>query len=220
MRNLEVGMVTTEQVWVDKTLPGFDELLLEWISVLNRLMEEWEEDVDFPWCYNERACVGTFAAAVWLCDGAAFEEYLSEKVKDRAATSKSSESSPGRTDLFFSYNGKEYIVEAKQWWPELESPDLQIDQLASKLELAVGDALAVNEEYGTRLAMVFASPRAPKSRSKDLSSMLKAWIDQVDAEKNDYSARAFFFPESGVNALDEKWIYPGIGLFIKKLTNQ
>jgi len=115
-------MVTTDQVWVDGTLPGFDTLLREWISVINRLLEEWEDDVDFPWWYNERACVGTFAAAVWLCKGVAFEEYLSEKVKDRAGRARESEPTKGRTDLYFSFKQKEYIAEAKQWWPELESP--------------------------------------------------------------------------------------------------
>ena len=210
-------MVTSEQVWLDGTLPGFNKLLREWISVIDRLRQEWEEDPDFPWWYNERACVGTFAAAVWLCGGLAFEEYLSEKVKDRAKLAKSQKKSPGRTDLYFSYHGNEYIVEAKQCWPKLESSKSPAKKIKQKLDDATKAAMEVYENYGTRLAMVFAVPRALQSSQGNLFSLMENWMSKVSTVENSYSARAFFFLESDIKAKDEDWIYPGVGLFIKKL---
>ena len=209
-------MELIRDVWTDSALKTFNSILWEWINVLERLTRDWKDE-DYPWWYNERACIGTLAAAIWRSGGTAFEEYTSEKVKDHSELASLKKPDHGRTDLFFSHYGKDYIVEAKQWWPNLESVESHIVGLAEALKKAENDVRAVNEESDDRLSVVFAVPKAVHSVLGNLSSLVRDWKDRIDAEENDYSARAIFFPEIGSQVQDESWVYPGIGVFLKKL---
>jgi len=209
-------MELIRDVWVDTDLQSFDSLLWEWITVLERLTREWEGE-DYPWWYNERACIGMFAAAIWRSGGTAFEEYTSEKTRDRSELASLKKPARGRTDLYFSYFGKEYIVEAKQWWPDLARFESHITDLADAIKGAENDVQAVNEKSGEMLTIVFAIPKAAHSVLGNLSSLVRDWKDRIDADENDYSARALFFPEVGSQVKDERWVYPGIGIFLKQI---
>lgn len=201
-------------VWTDRSIKAIEHILWEWINVLERFTREWKSE-DFPWWYNERACIGMLSGAIWRSGGAPLEEYVSEKVKDRSEFGGTNMSNRARTDLYFSYRDKEYIAEAKQWWPDLEVHETHVTGLAESLRNAENDAHAVNEECNVRLSVVFAIPKAAHAALGNLSGLVKDWRDRIDADANDYSARALYFPEVGSQARDEYWIYPGIGIFLK-----
>jgi len=75
------------------------------------LTEEFCRNVknDAPYWYNERANVSFLAGAIWRCGGMCLEEYASDKTWEK-------EKYPGRTDIWFYLDGKEYIAEAKFGW--------------------------------------------------------------------------------------------------------
>src|SRR4051794_10797989 len=90
-------------------LPFLRPLLHRWIKLNQELTRRWAHDPDVPWWYNERASVGLFAAAAWLEEGHAFEEYSGSKRKEKGH-------SAGRFDLEFSVRKHEFRAEAKQCW--------------------------------------------------------------------------------------------------------
>jgi hypothetical protein len=204
-------METIKNIWVGKDMYRFEIVLQQWILVLDRLYYDWKRD-DFPWWYNERASVSTFAAAIWLSGGSAFEEYSSEKKRNEAK----SKVTPGRTDIFFSYNNKDYLGEAKQYWPWLANHPTCNREFHEKLNLAEDDATSIRNEAGIKTAILFASPKIKQSNSGKLKMLIDEWIEFLD-ENNNYSARAFFFPKHGLNAVFNGRIYPGIALFLKRL---
>ena len=57
--------------------------------------------------FNERANLSAFAGAIWRCGGYVVEEYSARKGDKKSV---------GRIDLYFLYNGKEVICEAKHGW--------------------------------------------------------------------------------------------------------
>jgi hypothetical protein len=56
-----------------------EELLWEWISVVERTVRRWPDDDDAAWMYNERASISIFGGAVWRMGGVVFEEFVTDK---------------------------------------------------------------------------------------------------------------------------------------------
>ena len=84
---------------------------------------------------------------------------------------------PGRTDIFFSYNNKDYIGEAKQYWPWLEDSPTCNQEFERKLNLAESDAASIHNEEGIKIAILFASPKIDQNESKGLKERIDAWIE-------------------------------------------
>jgi hypothetical protein len=183
-------------------------VLSRWIDVLNRYIEVCEGD-DCQWWYTERAILSSFAAAVWLCEGVALEEYNAEK-KNKGAKWK------GRCDLFFSLRDRFFACEAKQVWCKgeiFESGALTID---NSLRDAQADAQCLYKREGTRLGICFVIPHFAADQDS-CSQLLMRWLGQFKSVNAD--ARAWAFPE-GARSLKSSYdgrFYPGVALFIRKV---
>lgn len=108
-------------------------VLREWININQRLGSRWQSDGDAPWWYNECALVSTFAGAVWLSKGYAFEEYSDTK------RGKSKKGFRGRVDLEFSAGQHEFKAEVKQCWPAGRAKRDQTGYITGLMERAKQD---------------------------------------------------------------------------------
>ena len=158
-----------------------DEKLTRLHSVFFRLGELTDEycrkyDDDAPYWYNERANVSFLAGAIWRCGGMALEEYSSDKIW-------AAEDYPGRTDLWFQYDGKEYVAEAKIAWITL-APDRQeiVDEIEGELNKAVGDAQNNPEKADYKIGIVFIVPRAQNSDRQAVANMLAYLMSAIKSQ--------------------------------------
>lgn len=209
-------------VWSGHELRGFQPLLQRWIEVNERLVREWSSWNDVPWWYGERASVGTLAAAAWFAGGIALEEYGSAKARKGPDGVRSP--SHGRTALYITVWSQSFVVEAKQWWPDLEQDgEHHKDGLAERMTEARGDASDVHGEDETPIAAVFAAPRIwtkDGAIPSEHEELVRKWMNALDEDDNDYSACAIYFPTLALMARDKRgggaWFYPGTALFLKR----
>ena len=117
------------------------------IKCLNSVLNKWNEVLltylkktqysDCQWEYNERAILSSFAAAVWLNDDIALEEYSSER------KGKYGRKYSGRCDLYFKTGKHDFNCEAKKITCGVggkSNPSKTIDLVKSGLKEAYNDA--------------------------------------------------------------------------------
>lgn len=176
--------------------------------MLNRYVEVCEGD-DCQWWYTERAILSSCAAAVWLCEGVALEEY-NAKNKDKEPKWK------GRCDLFFGLWNRFFACEAKQLWCKGEIFQSGAFIIENSLKGAQADAKCLYEREGARLGICFVIPHFAADQDA-CNQLLVRWPEQFKSVNAD--ARAWAFPK-GARSLKSSYdgqFYPGVALFIRKV---
>ncbi|MBU0634458.1 MAG: hypothetical protein KKB82_03250 [Candidatus Omnitrophica bacterium] len=155
-----------------------------WIRNIKQFSKDFENDALY-W-YNERASLSVFAGAVWLSGGYALEEFSATK-------GSLGEEWKGRKDLWFCLNQQEYIVEAKFKYQSF-SPQAKIfDKIKQTLNEACSDAKKSVEKDNISLGLCFIAPYLPKSKEKDMESLIESLKKEL--LKIDYDFLAWIFPE-------------------------
>ncbi len=204
-----------KDVIVGGALQLFDELLWDWTSVIERTVRLWHPE-DVPWWYNERASLSLFAGAIWKAGGIAFEEFSSEREAPRGTGGTTVVRRLGRIDLYFSFQGEDFVAEAKQCWPRVGSrAQSSKGEIERMLQQASADVQTVPAAYGQRLALVFASPYFPKAELGDAQECLSKWKQAVESVDSD--GKAFYWLHDCERAEDNGNLYPGTTIFLKQV---
>ena len=183
----------------------FDAIMEEWCIYVEKYTDYFGDDAVY-W-YNERASVGSFAAAAGKKDYFVLEEY--------AATKKSSEGfKNGRVDLFLSKKDRPlYILEAKQVRCPISARadgSTNKNKIKDALKQARSDAVNSKAEdkdfkaYG----LVFVVPHIAKSFCEDAENLIEEFIKLVSGI--DFDAMAYVFPENAETYTDSQRFYPGV----------
>jgi hypothetical protein len=183
--------------------------LREWINVNRWLGRRWQLNGDAPWWYNERALVSTFAGAVWLSGGYAFEEYSETK------RGKSKRGFTGRVDLEFSVGPHEFKAEAKQCWPAGTAKRDQTDYITGFMDQARQDVRRCPPGGMRRLAIVFGVPYLARRLRSEMPERISWLVDQAMQVEAD--AVAWTFPDLRRVPTIGGWTYPGIIVWIKEV---
>jgi hypothetical protein len=194
-----------------ESISAFRPILREWVEVNRSLARLWEWK-DCPWWCNERASVSTLAAAIWRAGGRALEEFYDEKMYRRAKYQ-------GRCDLYFEFQGYEFIAETKQvWLPVGRRSDLWDTTLEKSIATACKDVRHTQEQGWTRLGIVFAAPYFPKSDSDYATELLKKWQSRI--LDGPWDGLAWVFPpRTRYLQWTDSCIYPGVAAILCK-TNE
>lgn len=194
--------------------PMLKNVLSKWIEVQDQLYYELSPN-NAPWWYNERASIGSLAAAVWLCEGIAFEEYMTDKnVRDGC---DKEELVGGRGDIFFRVCQTGFRAEAKQAWGKLRgySQRSYIDKnLTNALEEARRRPVEKREH---RIGILFLSPNIPEKFGDEIDEKIADWVKILQNTRD--AACAWTFPAAARKHLseDEHKIYPGCAILIKAM---
>ncbi len=206
----------TKDVAVDPSFGAFEELLWEWTSIIERMVRGWRKKTHVPWWYNERASLSSFAGAIWRTGGIAFEEFSAKRKTPMPDGGGDTERWQGRIDLQFSYQGSDFVAEAKQAWPRIgRRSKSAVGDIEDALQQAGKEAQTIVKNWGDRLAIVFAAPLFPESEIANERKLLKNWRDVVEQVKCDGSA--FFWLHNCQQIIDDGEVYPGAGIFIQRV---
>jgi len=173
-----------------------------------------DRDKKHGWLYSffsERPHVGHLAAAVWLSDEFAMEEYGTHKIK-------SDELKRGRCDLRIGINKTVFECEAKSLWLNIGLKKDFTSKIKDKLDLAKRDARKLNSIK--RLALCFITPVVHESKFDELYSYRDEFIESV-IKSSCYDALIWIgVPEKGFDKeeiLCGDFFYPGLLLAIKEV---
>jgi len=145
----------------DQSLKFLKPVLQKWISV-HKIYTEKSKNLNY--LHNERANLSALAGAIWRCGGVALEEY---------AARKGEKNSSGRIDLYFGYEGKHIICEAKQKWIYLPKSQTKTDywqrDIKPSLEEAKQDAQDTKKANSVdiTLGITFIVPHWDKNFSNE-----------------------------------------------------
>lgn len=205
----------------NKLLSTLVPVIKQW-KVLVEKYSDVNKAKDALYWYNERATLSTFAGAIWLSGGTVLEEFSSTKINSRKKESRKKKS--GRTDLWFNWRGKEYIVEAKQISPSMDPRKTTVvNELEKYLKEACKDAKNFVPPTGhkkyIRMGVVFLSPYLSRSY-RNKQEIVKTKIFDLRGElsqKHGYRLLAWIFPPSTRKLQDtnDGLIYPGVALVAK-----
>jgi hypothetical protein len=209
-----------------KTIQGYscddtlclDRVLKKWISVNREITGLWRPDKDVPWWDNERASLSIFAGAVWRAGGVCFEEYCDEKRGLSRRTGRLMRPYAGRVDLYFEFEGRRFIAEAKRMWSGFSSPGAKpMVRADKKLDKARADIRKVKPRRGQRrLAILFAIPYFRVRVKNSLDERVEKWIAEL--EKLKCSARAWVFPSEARNIkAPDGFYHPGAAILIDEV---
>ena len=194
-------------------------VLNKWNEVLHIYLKKSGYE-DCHWWHIERAILSSFAAAVWLNDDIALEEYSSER------KGKHGRKYSGRCDLYFKTGKHDFNCEAKKITCGIGGRSKKsntIKLVKSGLKEAYNDAKKIpkDDEYeGRRLGMCFVVPRLPKTEIENKDKPITDFQENIknNKEKIGYSSIAMIFPEkTRKQDKEEKHHYPGIVLLIKEV---
>jgi hypothetical protein len=189
-----------------RRLHPLEELLWEWVAVVERTARLWTEEADAAWVYNERASLSIFAGAVWRVGGVAFEEFSMTKGTGRKR-------SRGRADIWFEAAGTAMLAEAKQTWTGtglLRDPGVRVGKA---LEHAVSD-VALCEDYGClRAGIVFAVPAIGHTKAERVDTHVASWLAKIQDVRCD--ALAWAFPATCRTKRWKHRLYPGTALLLQ-----
>ena len=189
-------------------------VLNQWNTVLHLYLEK-SGFCDCHWWHIERAIISSFAAAVWLNDGIALEEYSSEK-----KGGEEGELVTGRCDLYFQIGNIGFACEAKKITCGIggkADPSKTISLVKRGLKKACDDAKKLPKSEGRRLGMCFVVPRLIRTDIENKNKEIIKFQKAVE-KKIRYSSIAMVFPENTKEKdKDEKFHYPGIILLIKEV---
>ncbi len=193
------------------SIRSFYSILHAWIKSIEKYSCYFKFN-DNPWWYNERATLSCLAAAAWINDGVALEEYCT--IKGKHSNPKS-----GRCDLFLGIGDESFDCEAKQVWCAIgRTAGSGISIAEAGLDDACIDARKLKKEKTRRLGLCFAVPYLP-IRDKDfIEEQLKLWLR--DLQEIDYSCIAWAFPEKSRYSLYRGEYYPGVVLMVKEVFRQ
>jgi hypothetical protein len=215
-------------------IEGYEILKGEGKAELNRLkpvFDNWLKVLadytkltnDAAWWHNERANVGTLAAAAWRTENwCALEEFPTEKKVDGLTNDIKN----GRCDLYITNEAISYAIEAKHCWKNVGTNAIKRvkgkDKVKDCFEEALEDAANLTtDEADIRLGACFVVPYFPKAEYKKLSDekinkRLEEWLESIKKDNSpDACAWLFLKKEKGVEINNEKFIYPGVCLLIK-----
>jgi hypothetical protein len=179
---------------------------------------EWLNAGDAPWWYGERASLSSFAGAVWLGGGWAFEEFGAYKKTIYRGKSKWMN---GRVDIAFRKGRKYFLAEAKQYWPWLNrnNADVVVSEVVRKLGAACDDVRKVSEHGYTRMGMVFVVPSIHKKKEEYLDNSLSILVEMLMSRKE--LTVIYAFPKKARKIKAEKpyhdRIYPGVILVARRV---
>jgi hypothetical protein len=205
----------------DSSLHQLDPILNTWKDVITRYGELWRWR-DVPYWYNERASLGTFAAAVWLSGGVALEEYRTDKGEADVEPPVGA-SSKGRGDLYFHYGGAHFIVEAKQHraYPS-RSLDCTISETRRQLNRACSEVRtkrAYEDPTGTiqrRLGLAFSIPRFPAAARRTWGAQTDIWRQRILTEVPADCILWYNVPSGYLPADKKGKLYPGVCLLLRE----
>jgi hypothetical protein len=184
-------------------------VLKEWIALIKKSSREWGRN-DCSWWYSERVNLSVFAGAIWRKGGSCFEEYSDTNINGKLEYK-------GKCDLYFKYGNHDFIVEAKQCWPNAGSTSYSLeDTIKNSIKMEHRDAKSVYAGNIKKLSLVYVIPRMPKFDLNKIDACIYNLIDIV----NDLSVKsvAYTFPAEKRKLRDKDgdgYIYPGIILLIK-----
>ena len=196
-------------------------VLYEWNEVLHIYLKKSGYE-DCHWWHIERAILSSFAAAVWLNDGIALEEYSEEKkIKNQNKKRKQDRTFTGRCDLYFEIGKQRFACEAKKITCGIggkSNPSKTIELVKRGLKKACKDVKKIPKDEGRRLGMCFVVPRLPKSEIENKDKPIIEF-QNIIKEKINYSSIAMVFPQrKQTRKLNtEKYHYPGVILLIKEV---
>ncbi len=161
---------------VDPSLEPLRPIFEKWIWMIPRYAKRTESvlaEPDYFFWYNERASVGSVAAAAWLADGVALEEYSAPR--RRASKYR------GRADLWIVIDGEQFTIEAKPQWVGIGTRALNSATQSSQelLGIAKKDAASLRENGGCRVGLVFAVPSLPAGDRDRLESVVGGFLDET-----------------------------------------
>lgn len=184
-------------------------VLREWIALIRKSSKEWGRN-DCSWWYSERVNLGVFAGAIWRKGGTCFEEYIDDKVKSK-------NNYRGRCDLYFKYNNSEFIVEAKQCWPNAGSKSEKLEDIINEaIKLDSFKEIHIDSGNVMKLELVYVIPRMPKSDLNVIDKCIQNVIDIIN--ELPVQAIAYTFPVEKRKLRDkygDGYVYPGVILLIK-----
>ncbi len=158
----------------DRELAPLRPVLEEWLKVITRYgfyhREAMKGEPDYPYWYGERASFGSLAAAAWLAEGVALEEYAARK-RGRYAYS-------GRADLWIVIHGHRFVIEGKQLWMSIGARSRTDPRTAIRRELraAVRDSRKLPKEWGQRVGMVFVVPELPEGEREQVAGRARQFL--------------------------------------------
>jgi|WetSurMetagenome_2_1015567.scaffolds.fasta_scaffold447464_2 hypothetical protein len=170
---------------IDNSLEFMRPVLEKWIEINQKYVNEFENKDTLYW-YNERANVGTLAAAIWKSNGMAIEEYNDEK-------RLGGEKWQGRVDLFYKYNEKEIISEAKILWLDYPTELNYINAIKYQLQSANDATRCSTTPYGNKyegIGILFIVPYWKERNSKEqfLNNLEHDINEVLNLESNCFAA--------------------------------
>lgn len=166
-------------------LKELESILEKWIQITEEFSKDFENDALY-W-YNERASLSVFAAAVWLSNGYALEEFSATKGLDGRKWK-------GRKDVWFCLDKQEYIAEAKFLYQSFSLQNKKmLDRVQQSLNEACSDAKKSAEKDNISLGLCFIAPYLPESKEKNLENLIDSLEKKLLAI--DYDLLAWVFPK-------------------------
>ncbi len=203
---------------ITKTMPSahWVDVFLRWRDVQHRYLDQVGEP---PWWYSERPQIGFFATAIHLGGGTALQEYSSRQIRGNT-------SAAARIDLCATIHSRNYLVEAKSIFPNIEDSKIR-ETVASAIKTAAGQlsqytAHKDNRAYKeTPLLAAFVAPWCPRSQSLQLQREATDGFLATDLSAELRTGyRVDFYPDFSIaksvqaNVKNTEHIYPGITLLI------
>ncbi len=204
----------TKPIFRSHRFQHFRPILESWVTVCHKYQNTVQEG-DGVLYYRERAQVGFLAAAAWLSDGVALEEWCTEK------KSKNGQSRTGRADLWLQRENFRVHIEAKHVWIDLNDPTKAIQKVKGKLAVAQSDACDIShdERREHRVGVLFAAPTMRRCASPtQAETRLKEWVAGLEKLENCIALAATFDPARWAGT-EGDW-FPGIALLIGEATRE
>lgn len=198
-------------------------LLWKWTKIVDRYckISKYDEVIDNPWWYNERASLSTLAGAAWSLTGwYALEEYSTQKhSRAQSKVSGRGNMATGRCDLLVATKDYGFAIEAKQVWHPMGSNK---DSIAKRLIPAWNDAGVLDiEEADYRLAATFIVPSFAKrfANDKDHIEKINSWINKQSSFRTPKGSRravAYVFSKDRFISDQNGRVYPGVILVLEE----
>jgi hypothetical protein len=188
---------------------GFSCVLKSWFDIIMQYEEQTYGDAIY-W-YNERANIGSFAAALARNKISVIEEYSCLK-------GKGADKGPGRVDLSFCYRKQWYLVESKIKWLSLTPKGRNLKNINIK---ACEDAKRSWQQatYTIPLGLTFVVPSIGPQYKERITECVQAIIKQLEND-NSHAFWAYCAPgrlRELQTAAESKNYYPMVFLLANVL---
>ncbi len=183
------------------------------------VLENWLEmlakfnactNIKVPYWHNERTNVSLLAAAATVSGWQVLEEFHKNKIGYDGKASK------GRLDLWLHKETDSFFIEAKQDWPSI-SGRVCPNAISASMELSVTDTKRLLPTDHRLLALTFVVPRILHSRLSSFDKRIERLVELQKDPGNDMYAWSFL--DRYRNSTDGKYLYPGVLLVAKEVSN-